>query len=313
MAQASATTIPVRANLALAALQVAVNGYQFFILPIALLPASPWWALTVIPLAALNNPLWSLVHETIHGNFHPSSRTNQRAGRVLGVAFCSPWQLVRVGHLLHHRFNRTPLNRLEDFDPARRSRRRTIVRYYYHLLIGLYVAQLLSALAFYLPRHVLLWARGRFLRRGGYDWNATTALTRPEALLRMRIDGTVIYLLLGTSLYFYGAYWWVVAAILAMRGFCISFLDYIYHYESRLDELLHADNLHLPRPVAALLLNFNLHGVHHRHPSLPWRALPDAFRRDGDRYHGDYAQAAVRQFRGPIAVEQLALLRDRVI
>jgi fatty acid desaturase len=110
----------------------------------------------------------------------------------------------------------------------------------------------------------------------------------------------MIYLLLAASAVCYGPYWWIVPAILAARAACISFLDYVYHYGTRTDELMHASNLRLPAPIALLLLNFNLHGVHHRLPYLPWHALPAAFRDDGDRYDGGYLAAAARQLRGPI-------------
>ena len=48
--------IPTALNLCLAAAHLLANLYQFLILPLLLLPESPWWLLTLIPLAALNNP-----------------------------------------------------------------------------------------------------------------------------------------------------------------------------------------------------------------------------------------------------------------
>ena len=75
---------------------------------------------------------------------------------------------------------------------------------------------------------------------------------------------------------------------------------------SPLDDRLHACNLRLPALLQSLLLNFNLHGVHHRYPRLPWCQLPEVFERDGHHYAGDYLGFALRQLRGP--VERAGLL-----
>ena len=79
------SAIPALLNLFLAAGHIAVNIYQFFILPLYLLPASPWWALTLMPVAALSNSFWSLIHDAIHDMFHPACRINMAAARILSV------------------------------------------------------------------------------------------------------------------------------------------------------------------------------------------------------------------------------------
>lgn len=295
-------------NLALGLAHLAIHLYQFFILPLWILPASPWWALSLLPLAALNNPLWSLLHETIHGSFHPAARFNRLAGRGLAILFGAPWRILAVGHLLHHRFNRTALDRPEAYDPARAARAAAALGYYYQLLLGLYLSQILSPLAFILRRRWLVWARRRYLAPESFAALAALHLMRPQAIREIRFDGAAIGLWLAASLYGYGAYWWLALCLLAGRAACISFLDYIYHYGTRTDQVSHARNLRLPRPFAWLLLHFNLHGVHHRHPRLPWRALPQAFRREGHGYAGSYGPAALAQLRGPIALERLRAL-----
>ena len=289
---------PERVNIALAALHLAINLYQFLLLPLLLMPISPWWALTLIPLVAVNNPLWSLLHETVHGSFHRSARVNRLAGRALGVAFASPWRVLRTGHLLHHRLNRTPADRNEAYDPETTTALRAAPAYYYQLVIGLYLSQVLSSFAFFLPQRLLDWARPRFLDPDSYSGKAAAILTRPDSLAEIRVDGAQIWLLLGCSFWAYGSWWWLAPLILAVRCICISFLDYVYHYDSPVDRLLHAYNLSLPAPLAGALLNFNLHAVHHRHPNLSWRWLPEAFRMQGDVYHASYLDAALHQLRG---------------
>ena len=58
-------------------------------------------------------------------------------------------------------------------------------------------------------------------------------------------------------------------ALLA-RGFLISFLDNVYHYETPVSDVFYAKNLRLAAPLAKLLLNFNFHGIHHVNPAIPW-------------------------------------------
>ena len=90
------------------------------------------------------------------------------------------------------------------------------------------------------------------------------------------------------------------------RGFLISFLDNVYHYETPVsDVFLRQESYVCRRPLAGLLLNFNLHGIHHINPAISWIDLPKAFDVQAGKYHGDYFAAALRQLRGPIALQDL--------
>ncbi|MGZ9188133.1 MAG: hypothetical protein ACXW6R_26035 [Candidatus Binatia bacterium] len=66
-----------------------------------------------------------------------------------------------------------------------------------------------------------------------------------------------------------------------------------------------AKNLSLPGPLAGLLLNFKLHGIHHINPAISWIDLPKAFDAQAGKYHGGYFAAALRQLRGPMALQDL--------
>jgi fatty acid desaturase len=57
--------------------------------------------------------------------------------------------------------------------------------------------------------------------------------------------------------------------------------------------------------VAKLLLNFNLHGIHHINPAIPWIHLPRAFELQSGKFEGGYFVAALRQLYGPIAIQDL--------
>jgi fatty acid desaturase len=89
------------------------------------------------------------------------------------------------------------------------------------------------------------------------------------------------------------------------RGFLISFLDNVYHYETPVSDIFYAKNLRLPQMLSKLLLNFNLHGIHHINPAISWINLPRAFDVQGAKYQGDYFAAAWRQLQGPIAIQDL--------
>ncbi|MBI2366721.1 MAG: fatty acid desaturase [Deltaproteobacteria bacterium] len=157
--------IPVALNLFLACFHVAVNLYQFFILPLWLLPASPAWAWTLLPLVFLNNPYWSLIHEAIHDLFHPARKVNAFFGRFMAMSFGAPFRILRLSHLLHHKLNRLPVEGTEYYDKTKRSKAAAAPGYYFQILLGLYLAEVLSPLFFLLPRSWLRSFKERFLAR----------------------------------------------------------------------------------------------------------------------------------------------------
>ncbi|HUO45034.1 MAG TPA: fatty acid desaturase [Burkholderiales bacterium] len=290
---------PDRFNILLALCFVAAGAWQLVLLPLLLLPRNGMWGLTLIPLALLTNTLWALIHEAIHGSLHSSRRVNAGLGRALAIVFGAPFALLRWGHLLHHAYSRTPRERSEVFDPAQTGRRRFAYAYYFRLCGGLYLAEVLGAPLLLMPE--------RWLRRAGSslarDDNVVALLLQklaaPQTLREARLDAAVIVALLIASAWCYGAYFWMLAAALLARGFLVSVTDNVYHYGTPLTDVRAANNLELPRPLQALLLNFNLHGVHHRAPDLGWRALEAEFRRVG-AFDGDFAAALLDQFRGPL-------------
>ncbi len=61
----------------------------------------------------------------------------------------------------------------------------------------------------------------------------------------------------------------------------------------------------LAAPLAKLLLNFNLHGIHHINLAISWIHLPKAFEVQAGRFQGGYFAAALSQLGGPIALQDL--------
>jgi len=266
------------------------------------LPRSRWWALVLVAIAPTGHTLLALAPDAVHGSFHPSPRVNRAAGRILAIAFGASFDVYRTVHLLHHKHNRTPVERVELHGWRGRSGWSARVAYYYDLLGGNYVSQLLG-LAFlpFVPARVLARRIGR-LDRSTYTAKALLAMAMPKTLRAIRQDALLLAIVLGGAFALYGRAWPLLAAALGARALSTSLLNYLYHYGSPVDDVLHGYNLALPAPLSKLLLHFNLHGIHHRHPSLPWTALPDAFRRAGVACDAPFWVAALRQLRGPLTL-----------
>ncbi len=297
--------IPAAFNLTVALIYVGVNLYQFIILPSRLLPVSLAWAWTLVPLALLTNPYWSLLHETIHDLFHPQRGVNAFFGRLLSVLFGAPFRILRMSHLLHHKLNRLPVEGTEYYDREKCTKPRATPGYYFQILLGLYLVELLSPLFFFLPRRWLVWFHKRYIPTGGVSSLLIQNWLGAESLREIRFDGLLTYLWLTLAFLCYGEHWPLLVGVLLARGFLISFLDNVYHYATPVGNIFYAKNLRLAQPLNKLLLNFNLHGVHHVNPAIPWIDLPNAFEAEGGKFHGGYFAAAWLQLKGPIAVQDL--------
>ncbi|HEV2778916.1 MAG TPA: fatty acid desaturase [Actinophytocola sp.] len=279
---------------------VVVNLFQLFLLPLVLLPAGGGWGWLLVPLVPLTTPFWSLIHEAIHGTLIRRRTANDRSGRVLSVLYGSPFVLLKTGHLLHHRYSRTRRERSEIYDPATTTWARTAPGYYLRLLGGLYLLEVLSTLLAVLPA-------GRLRRLGRrLDTPDTVAgllierVAQPRVLRQFRLDAAAIVVAYTMAFLAYGGHWWMLLAALGGRALVVSVSDNAYHYGTRLEAMLEAMNLRLPRALENLALSFNLHDVHHRHPGLRWYELRGAFLAEGGHYHLGWFRAAGRQFRGPI-------------
>ena len=133
-------------------------------------------------------------------------------------------------------------------------------------------------------------------------------LLQKRTLREIRTDGLLIIAMFGLAFYCCGEHWPLLVGVLAARALLISFLDNVYHYRTPINQLFYASNLWLPKFAARCLLNFNLHGIHHQNPAIPWTGLPALFHGTNSAYQGDYFSAALGQLRGPIAVEKLEVV-----
>ena len=303
---------PENVNFCLAAIQLFANVFELFILPLYLLQKSVHWSLVIIPISVLNNPFWALIHEAIHDVFSSSNRTNLAVGRLLSIFFGSPFHVLRLTHLSHHKFNRSPLEKgTEVYDPTKSSKLRAKFAYFFYIFSGLYLLEVFSTWLFFLPRKIFH-GFGRRLVDLGNDQEKWLARRFMEAktLREIRIDGVAILLIFGLGAFCYGTHWKVLASILLIRMFLISFMDNVYHYGSTLNVTVSGHNLWLPRILSILILNFNFHRIHHRNPAVPWQKLPRLFAEHADTFDGSLLTAAVDQLRGPIALADLMDARE---
>jgi fatty acid desaturase len=270
---------------------------QLFVIPLGSLPG---WLLA--PLVLTSTHLWSILHESIHGSLLRDRTWNDRVGRALAVGYGAPFVLLKSGHLLHHRFSRTPRERTEVYEPAASSWTRRAPVYYLRLFGGLYLAEVASVVLALAPRR--LWHRLRHL----LDTPDTVTALLFDAITgrrlgQFRLDAIGIVLVYTGAFLAYGNRWWMLLAALMGRAFLVSVADNAYHYGTALDEPLEAMNLRLPGFLESFVLAFNLHGVHHQHPGLAWHSLRGAFLADGGRFDMSWWRAVIRQLRGPIAAD----------
>ena len=294
-------------NFSLAAAHIFANIFQLVILPLYFLPKNIWWSLVLLPIAAMNNPFWSLIHEAIHDLLDSSQRVNLAIGRLLAIFFGSPFHILRLTHLSHHKFNRSPLEKgTEIYNPKEVSKFKAACGYFFYILCGLYLLEVSSTLIFFLPAKVFRKMRQRLVDRGNIQEKWLARKFMDDKLIRqIRIDGIAIFLIFGLSAFCYREHWQCLVSLLMVRIFLISFMDNVYHYRTPLHVTISGHNLSLPRIFSTFLLNFNLHHVHHTNPSVPWTKLPEVFARQSEKFDSNLFSAAFHQLYGPIPLRDL--------
>ena len=278
---------------------LSVGAFQLFLLPSTLLPRDPAWGWSLLVPVLLTTPFWSLIHEAVHGSLIRDREVNDRCGRALAVLYGSPFAMLKIGHLLHHRYSRTR-ERTEIYDPATSSWARSAPGYYLRLCGGLYLLELAALPLAALPVAAIRGLGRRVAAPDSVAGPLFERIAQAKVLRQFRVDAAAIVMLHAAAFLAYGRYGWMLLAALGGRAFVISLSDNAYHYGTELDAPLEALNLRLPRILEQAALSFNLHGVHHHHPGLRWYELRAAFLDEGGRYDLGWAAAAARQFRGPI-------------
>jgi fatty acid desaturase len=280
----------------------AVTVLQLAVVPL-LLQLDRRWALLLVPVALLTTPMWSLLHEAIHGGLFHGRARNDAWGRVLAIGYGSPFVLLKAGHLLHHRYSRTRRERTEIYEPGDHAWIAAALPYYVRLLGGLYLAEVASLGMAIAPARVWRGMAARLDSESSVAGLVFDTVAR-RGLRAFRVDAALTVMVYAGSAVVYGHDWWMLAVSVAARALLISLADNAYHYGTRLEASLEAMNLRLPRMLETYVLAFNLHDTHHKHPGLPWYALRAAFEADGSVMHLGWFAAVTRQFRGPIPLDR---------
>jgi fatty acid desaturase len=228
----------------------------------------------------------------------------------MAILLGSSFHVLRFGHLMHHQYNRNPLDRPDTYDPSVTPRLKARIEFLGTLICGLYLAELAAPLACCLPRAAIARVIDR-IYRGTHPALAAIRIAAhrqfldPRRLRLIRIDTALAWTLIACSALAFGEHWPMLAAFLFARGAMISVFDNVYHFGTPIDRPDFARNLSLPAPLRLLILNMNMHRVHHERPALPWWALPAQFRAGGERYDAPLLRTALAQFAGPVPVGQL--------
>lgn len=273
---------------------------QLAFIPLVLLPQDARWGWLLLAPMLLTNSWWAFMHEALHGHAFRDKTLGRILGGINAVLFGAAFDLLRAGHLLHHALSRSPRERSEVYVPGSGSRIGFSIAYYFRLLGGLYLFEVLGTLLFLLPKPWIERVGARLAAPNNMVEQMLRRLLHPAALAAVRIEALCIVALYAACFYGYGVHWWMLALALWGRGLLISLMDNVFHYGTALGNAREGRDLALPAWASALILHFNLHGVHHRKAGIPWHALPAQHRQQGAAFQGNFWKAMAAQFRGPI-------------
>jgi fatty acid desaturase len=229
-----------------------------------------------ILFAFVNNTIFSLMHEAVHGVFHESHAINEAAGHFTAAFFPTIFVIQRLSHLTHHRNNRSENERFDYYEPGDSHLLKTAQ--WYSILTGLYWLFIPAfTLVYALFGGIIPWRK--IVATDGFVGRQTSAKAYFDSL--QRIPMTQIWLgfiltlavqaalfgLLGLSLV-----GWAVCY--ACFGLMWSSLQYADHAFTALDCREGAWNLKVSTVTRLLFLNYHYHLSHHREAQARWRELP---------------------------------------
>lgn len=292
---------PYRANNWLTALVLTGAFFQLIAVPVFFLPQSPGLATVVVVMLSFGAPVSrALLHEAIHGRLARSRVWNDRLGRALAAIYGIAFDVIRFGHLAHHRFPRHAFDRA-DIIAAGDKRVVACLHYYSGLLGWFYVREILAGSIVLLPRRAIELLTSRALRGDETLGVLVSAIGRSldRSLDRCRFDLALAALIYGGAFYLYGACWPILLAGIAVRALITSLLDNVAHYGTPGEIGAAAHDLRASYWLSLYILNGNLHGVHHDRPEVPWNLLPQTHRQTHKGYAGGYMAFLGKQFLGP--------------
>lgn len=297
-------------NVILAIGFLSLQIFELFWVPLFILPFHTAYGILLLIPVMLTNSWWAFVHEAIHGTLFTNRTANGILGRINAILFGASFHLLRIGHMLHHALSRTPRERSEVYLPGLDNRAVFTVGYYFRLMGGLYLYELIGGLLFLLPQKWIL----RFSSKIASEHNVVEFLVerllKADILPSVRLDEFLALGIYGLAFTLYGKYAWMLALALFARGFLISIMDNVFHYGTPLGKPDISRNLALPTWASRMILNFNFHSNHHLCLSVPWHLLPAVQNQEGKLNKASLIPMLVYQFNGPIPETSLDKLRD---
>ncbi len=235
----------------------------------------PLWqtAAAAIAFSYVNNTIFSLLHESVHGIFHPRRAVNDFFGMIGAAFFPTGFLFQRVCHFGHHRRNRTDDELFDCYTPNK-SRFQAWF-HLYCLLTGWFWFSAPLGCAIYLltgPFFSRPLFKERIARFYGMEpmvadlARASTWRMRGELLFTIAFQASLVLLL---DLTLAG---WLACYIAFALNWCS--LQYTDHAYTRRDIREGASNLKVNRLVQWIFLNYHHHLAHHRDPTMPWIHLP---------------------------------------
>lgn len=273
------------------------------------------FGLLLLPSLVLTNTTWALIHEGIHSNFNSDTKKNNIYSRFLAILIHSNFEVLKFGHLMHHRYNRTDYDLTEGCNT--KSKQQSLLNYkfylllqnlgyYFHITIGLYLAELIGPLLMLIPINIITKYADKILgSEHGYVINGKNILLKPARVKKIRLDNCINILFFSLIIFLYINTIWLYLTYLTIRALLISSVDNLPHYGCSRDKISGAFNLSAPRLWQAMILNFNLHRIHHKYPNLAWHLLPEKFNSDQDYYDLNYFRQYFLQWRGVIDKSKL--------
>jgi len=259
-----------------------------------------WFAVSVVVFAFVNNTVFSLLHEAVHGIFHSKLLVNDWAGRILAAFFPTGFTFQRIAHLGHHRRNRTDAELFDYYKPGDNL----FVKYmqWYGILTGVYwLLPPMASLLFLVTPTPFLKKIMEFSKTSdiSYQTSADGMLGgyKNAPFLRIKLEILFTILVQAAIFYFLDLNLWGWLACYAAFGFNWSSLQYTDHAFSQRDVYDGAWNLRVNPIVQYIFLNYHHHKVHHQNPTLSWLYLGRHI--DEDEFRPTFLEIYLKMWLGP--------------
>jgi len=182
--------------------------------------------LGAIAFSYVNNTLFSLLHESVHGVFHRSPRVNDRFGRWLAAFFPTSFTLQRYFHLGHHRRNRSKAERFDYIAPGESALLKKVE--WYGVLTGVYwLCPPLSCVLFFAG--ALHAKHAPWSRQTGFDGMVDGVERLPGLPVRLEILFAALWqIALVRALHLTGAGWLLCYSAFAINWSSLQYADHAW-------------------------------------------------------------------------------------